>query len=166
MHAHCTLAAAILLLGTPAANAQGADVQPASEAVAASVEALAAGAAACATSKLSQDKMAERLVAAGWTAGAAHSPGKDMALRNYARQGVTLFYFTSKPMTQCVARRAVPADYRPDPLLAALTAQLGKQPREEEPGRRYLYFLPRLDILTLQIKSDAEGPHVELSVVH
>ena len=132
----------------------------------AGVEAMTAGAAACATSKLSQDKMAERLAAAGWTADAARELGKGMAIRSYKRQDVTLFYFTSRPMTQCVVRSTVPADYRPDALLAALTAQLGKPPRVDEAGRRYLYSLPRLDILTLQIKSDASGPYVELSVVH
>ncbi|MES2444402.1 MAG: hypothetical protein V4574_16370 [Pseudomonadota bacterium] len=156
-------ASPVVALGTASpAGAQDA----AGPAVTASVEALAAGAAACATSRLSQDRMAERLAAAGWTARAADVPGKDMAIRSYARQDVTLFYFTSKPMTQCVARGAVPADYRPDALLAALTAQLGKPPRTDQPGRRYLYSLPRLDILTVQIKSDAMGPHVELAVVH
>ena len=132
----------------------------------ASVEALAAGAAACATSKLSQHKMAERLAAAGWTPGAAREPGKGIAIRSYTRQDVTLFYFTSTPMTQCIARGAVTADYRPDALLAVLSAQLGRPPRVAEPGRRYLYSLPRLDILTLQINSDATGRYVELSVVH
>ena len=159
---------AILLVvaAVGAAGAQGVPAQVADAVAVPTVEALTAGAAACATGKLSQEKMAERLVATGWKAGAAREPGKGMAIRSYARQGVKLFYFTSKPMTQCVARGEVTADYDPDPMVAALTTQLGKPPRVDEPGRRYLYSLRRLDILTLQIKSDAVGPHVELSVVH
>jgi hypothetical protein len=165
MHRAAALLVLTALAAPAAARAQ--DAAPvADEAVPASVEALAAGAAACATRKLSQEKMAERLAAAGWSAGAVHEPAKGMALRYYARQDATLFYFTSSPMTQCVVRGAVAPDYRPDALLAALTAQLGKPPRVDVPGRRYLYSLPRLDILTVQIKSDAKGPHVELSVVH
>ncbi|RYY05724.1 MAG: hypothetical protein EON55_25205 [Alphaproteobacteria bacterium] len=160
------LAAVSLVLASLGVSAVARAQDATAPVAAATVEALVAGSTACATSKLSQDKMAERLLAAGWTSGDARAPGKDMAMRSYTRQNVRLYYFTSKPMTQCVARGDVAADYDPDALLAAVTAQLGKSPRVDEPGRRYLYALPRLDILTLQIKSDAEGPHIELSVVH
>jgi hypothetical protein len=158
-------AAALLTLVAVGASAPG-GAQESAGAAAASVEALVAGAAACATRALSQDQMAERLAAAGWTAGAAREISKDMLIRSYSRQDVTLTYFTSKPMKQCVAKGAVAPDYDFAPLVAALAAHLGKQARVDAPGRRYLYALPRLDILTLQIKSDAAQPHVELSVVH
>ena len=159
MHAAVTLAV-LAAIGAPGADAQAAG------AAAPGVEALVAGADACATRKLSQEQMADRLAAAGWTLAEARPAGKDMAIKSYTRQQVSLYYFTSKPMTQCVVTGRIATGYSPAPLVAALTARFGKQPRVDTPGRRYLYALPRLDILTLQIKSDATDPHVELSVVH
>ncbi len=127
-------------------------------------EAMVAGAEACATKSLSDTKMAERLAGLGWAAKDKAEPAKGMRLSTYAKGDVELVYFTSPEMKQCIARAATPPDFEPRPLLAALSAKLGKEPKAEEPGR-YLYFLPRLDILTVLIKSDAQGPHVEMSVV-
>jgi hypothetical protein len=110
--------------------------------------------------------MAERLAVADWKPGAIHQPRPTMTMKAYHRGEVTLYYFTSKtddPM-HCSRRhgQALPVDK----LMAGLSLEFGKSPKVDAPGRRYLYPLPRLDILTLQIKSDAEEPHVELRVVH
>ena len=147
----------LLLLVAPAAVR-------AEEARLPTIDAMVAGAEACATKSLSDAKMAERLAGLGWEAKERVDPAKGMRLATYARDDVRLDYFTSPEMKQCIVRAATPPDFDPQPLLAALSAKLGKRPKAEEPGR-YLYFLPRLDILTVLIKSDAQGPHVEMSVV-
>lgn len=150
-------ASLLLLIAPVAARAEEARLP--------TTEAMVAGAEACATKSLSDAKMAVRLAGLGWEAGDKVEPAKGMRLSTYARDDVDLTYFTSPEMKQCIARAATPSDFDPQPLLAVLSAKLGKTPKTDEPGKRYLYFLPRLDILTVQIKSDAQGPHVEMSVV-
>lgn len=130
------------------------------------IESLVAGAEACATRALSNAKMAERLTGLGWMTGESVEPGKGMRMSTYTRADVTIYHFTSKEMKQCIARGPITPDFQSEMLLTTLTAKLGKAPKVEEPGKRYLYFLPRLDILTVQIKSDDKDPHIEMSVVH
>jgi hypothetical protein len=130
-----------------------------------SVAAMVAGGQACGTKSLSDAKMAERLIGLGWEAKEARDPSKDMRVVRYVRNGVDLIYFTSKPMKQCIVTARTAIDFDQASLLNALTTVLGKPPKPETPGKRYLYFLPRLDILTVQFKSDTKGPFVEMSVV-
>ena len=151
--------ALLLLFATP-------PVAGASSSAAPTVENLVAGAEACATRKLSDTKMAERLATLGWQAREKLRPGKSMQMSTYVRMDVTIYYFTSPEMTQCIARGGMPANFDQAALVSALAAKLAKAPKTAEAGRRYLYFLPRLDILTLQFKSDDKDPHIEMSVVH
>lgn len=155
-----TLPVVLLALAGTAAQA------PSGEGSAPAIESVLSGARACATGKLTQERMAERLAVADWKPGAIHQPRPTMTMKAYHRGEVTLYYFTSKPMTQCIVRAATGKHFPVDKLMAGLSLEFGKSPKVDAPGRRYLYPLPRLDILTLQIKSDAEEPHVELRVVH
>ena len=112
--------------------------------------------------------MIERITAAGWAAKAqatdARMPGGRLSL--FERNGVRIAYFHHREMKQCIVSAPVDGAFRADDLLTPLTAALGKVPKADPPGMRYLYALPRLDILTVQIKAAGGGRSVELSVVH
>jgi hypothetical protein len=128
---------------------------------------LVGGAEICAAGKLSDVKMAERLGDLGWAQTAkAPGPGVKGTIALYRRNDVRLTYFTSKELTECWASADTDASTDIEPLLAALSDKFGKQPKVETPGVRYLYYLPRLKILTVQIKPKAQGRVVELAVVH
>jgi hypothetical protein len=125
-----------------------------------------AGAEACAVRSMSEPKMLERLTSLGWEQKASRAEPGFGNLTLFRRNHVQLTYFHAKIMKQCiVTARADPAATL-EGLLTGLTALFGKPPKIETPGRRYLYFLPRLDILTLQVKPSPAGSNFELSVVH
>ena len=130
------------------------------------VETLVASTDAC-TGKLSSDaKMREAWVAAGWQPGERIEPGAGMALSAYSRNDVNLHYFTSKVMKTCAVWVNIPDDYDVAPLAKAMAAKLNKEPKVEEPGKRYYYRSFRgLKILNLLVKEDQRGRYVELSVV-
>jgi hypothetical protein len=124
------------------------------------------GAQICASGKLNTTKITKLLLDQGWTAPGDLTERTSIGvLTGFARGEVRLFYFSSKEMTTC----SVSTDERNAPvneLVTALATRLNKAPKVETPGARYLFFLPRLDILTLQVKPESNMPRIELSVVH
>lgn len=129
---------------------------------------LVAGAQVCATGRMGEQAMHGRIVAAGWKWKAERripSLG-DARLTRFDRDGVILSYFHARAMKQCIVSAPVDDAFQPDDLLTPLTVALGKPPRADPAGVRYLYALPRLDILTVQIRPADRGRTVELSMVH
>ena len=125
-----------------------------------------AGAQACAVKSMSEAKMLARLFELGWMKTASRNVPGLGNLTLFSRNGVQLSYFHAKEMKQCVVKVAAQPSIAIDGLVAELSTLFDKQPKIEEAGKRYLYFLPRLDILTLQVKDSPAGSTIELSVVH
>jgi hypothetical protein len=130
------------------------------------LENLVASTDAC-TGKLSSEaKMHAEWTTAGWQAGERIEPIEGMALSAYSRDDVNLHYFISKEMKQCKVWANIPDDYAVDALADAMAIKLNKQPKVEEPGKRYYFrYFSGLKILNLLVKEDKRGRYVELSVV-
>jgi len=159
-----------LMLGA-AAQAQAPDSADNEQAAVAD---LVLGADTCSKGARRETAMHERIEAAGWTREVGqpltleYSSGRTSAagITMFRHNGARLTYFHSQPMKSCIVSAHYPEPYDPTALLAALTAHLGKEPKADVPGRRYLYGLPGLKILTVQIKPSDGQAEVELSVIH
>ena len=119
--------------------------------------------------------MHERIAAEGWSRvadqaltlrGQVSGRKSPAGIALFERNGARLTYFHSSVMKSCIVSATYPGPYDPTPLLDALSVHLGKEPREDVPGQRYLYGLRGLKILTVQFKPATSGTEVELSVIH
>lgn len=125
-----------------------------------------AGADVCVTRELPETKMLTRISSLGWRKTGELATPKVGNLTTHARNNVSLTYFHGRQMKQCVIRATPAARFDVEELVGRLAAFVGRRPKVERRGVRYLFFLPRSDILTLNILTEFGRRSVELSVVH
>ncbi len=82
----------------------------------------------------------------------------------FRREGVQLSYFHSRMMRSCNAEGVVDEKFELDALLANLTQRLGKDPKVDTPGQKYLFNVSGA-ILTVQIKQADGETTVSLGTV-
>ena len=137
------------------------------------VDSLAYAGETCAVGKRQERKMLAYIEERGFERDAAAelkthervSGRSDPAgLTLYSREGVRLAYFHSRYMRTCDATHVIGPDFDIGSLLANLSQRLGKDPKVETPGKKYL-FPVKGAILTVQIKQSEGEATISLATV-
>ncbi|MEE9434918.1 MAG: hypothetical protein V3V15_11835 [Sphingorhabdus sp.] len=166
------LPAALLLAFAGTVSAQEKEI-PSEQTKYASMDVLVLGGETCAVGKRQEKKMLAHIAEKGWNryVGAELETQEGKAGRKYPagislykRDGVLLTYFHSKYMRSCTAEGIVDTSFDQSALLAQLAERLGRDPKIETPGQKYLFGL-RGAILTVQIKKLENETRISLGVV-